>query len=248
MVSETIPRKEDEAWIQRPTQGQRKRPKGIRRKTLFQEEERQIKPRRRHHRRLVSRRTMARRFLAWSWDYAEESYAAKCKGKKGKRGKGKGKYGKDGKDGKGGSKDGVANLADAAQGSASTAATTTFFVDHSNFYNLSFIFMATENHEAFITQPLTPTSMVLDLGCTRAMTSRVAAQDMMKFCGQNKDCGAGCHTAETQSQFTFANSESTKCRQKLIICMYDREFSVQSTKFDIAEQGHVPTLMALRQM
>ena len=70
----------------------------------------------------------------------------------------------------------------------------------------------------------------------------------MKFCGQNKDCGAGCHAAETQSQFTFANSESTKCRQKLIICMYDREFSVQSTKFDIAEQGHVPTLMALRQM
>ncbi|CAE7860370.1 unnamed protein product [Symbiodinium necroappetens] len=127
-------------------------------------------------------------------------------------GKGKGKYGKDGKDGKGGSKDGAANLADAAQGSTSTAAATTFVVDHSNFYNLSF--MATENHEAFITQPLTPTSMVLDLGCTRDMTSRVATQDMMKFCDPNK---------------------STKRKQKLVICMYDREFSVQSTEFDIVE-------------
>ena len=181
----------------------------------------------------------------WSWDYAEESYEAKGKGKKGKKGNGKGKYGKDGKDG-GGSKDGAANLADAAQGSASAAAATTFFTDHTNFYNLSF--MATENNEAFITQPLTPTSMALDLGCTRAMTSRVAAQDLMKFCDQNKDCGSWYQAAETQSQFTFANSESTKCKQQLVICMYGREFSVQSTEFDIVEQGHAPTLMSLPQM
>eukprot|EP00439_Symbiodinium_sp_Y106_P024983 s292_g3.t1 len=42
------------------------------------------------------------------------------------------------------------------------------------------------------------------------------------------------------SQFTFANSESTKCQQKLVIYMYDREYAVQSTEFDIVEQGHVP--------
>ena len=108
--------------------------------------------------------------------------------------------------------------------------------------------MATENHVAFITQPLTPTSMVMDLGCTRAMASRVAAQDLMKFCDQNKDSGIWYNVAETQSQFTFANSESTKCKQKLLICMYDREFAVQSTEFDIVEQGHVPTLMSLPQM
>ena len=182
----------------------------------------------------------------WSWDYAEESYAAKGKGKKGKKGKGKGKYGEEGKDGKGGSKDGAANLADAAQGSAAFAAATTFYTDHTNFSNFSF--MATENHEAFITQPLAPTSMVLDLGCTRAMTSRVAAQDLMKFCDQSKDCGIWYHVAETQSQFTFANSEWTKCKQKLVICMYDREFAVRSTEFDNVEQGHVPTLMSLPQM
>ena len=132
----------------------------------------------------------------WSWDYAEESYAAKGKGKKGKKGKGKGKYGKnDGKDGKGGSKDGAANLADSAQGSAAIAAATTFYTSHLHFNDFSY--MATENHEAFITQPLTPTSMVLDLGCTRAMTSRVAAQDLMKFCDQNKDCGVWYNIAES---------------------------------------------------
>ena len=88
-----------------------------------------------------------------------------------------------GKDGKGGSKDGAANLADTAQGSAAIAAAVTFYTN-TDFNDLSF--MATENHEAFITQPLTPTSMVLDLGCTRAMTSRVAAQDLMKFCDQKQ--------------------------------------------------------------
>ena len=58
--------------------------------------------------------------------------------------------------------------------------------------------------------------------------------------------------AETTSQFTwtFANSESTKCNQKLVVRMYDREYVVQSTEFDIVEQGHVPIpiLMSLPQM
>ncbi|OLP83800.1 hypothetical protein AK812_SmicGene35404 [Symbiodinium microadriaticum] len=49
----------------------------------------------------------------------------------------------------------------------------------------------------------------LNLNDFWAMTSRVAAQYLMK----------------------------NKCKQKLIICMYDREFAVQSTEFDIVEQG-----------
>ena len=71
------------------------------------------------------------------------------------------------------------------------------------------------------------------------MASRVAAQDLMKFCDDNPNCGIWYTIAETTSQFTFANSESTKCQQKLVICMYDREYAVQSTEFDIVEQGHV---------
>ena len=109
--------------------------------------------------------------------------------------------------------------------------------------------MATEEEQtSVIAQPLTPTSMVLDLGCTRAMASRVAAQDLMKFCDHNPECGIWYRIAETTSQFTFANSESTKCNQKLVVCMYDKEYVVQSTEFDIVEQGHVPILRSLPQM
>ena len=143
------------------------------------------------------------------------------------------------------SKDGTAQLADAAQSSTTTA--TTFYVDHLNSLDLSFM-ATTEEQTSFIAQPLTPTSMVLDLGCTRAMASRMAAQDLMKFCDQNPDCGIWYYIAETTSQFTFANSESTKCNQKLVACMYDREYVVQSTEFDIVEQGHGPILMSLPQM
>eukprot|EP00439_Symbiodinium_sp_Y106_P009373 s8927_g1.t1 len=129
-----------------------------------------------------------------------------------------------------------------------TTAATTFFSEYIN--PLNFSLMATEDktEEAFISQPLTPTAMVLDLGCTRAMASRVAAQDLMKFCDDNPNCGIWYTIAETTSQFTFANSESTKCQQKLVIYMYDREYTVQSTEFDIVEQGYVPILMSLPQM
>ena len=181
----------------------------------------------------------------WSWYESEEDYAAKGKGKKGKKGKGKGKFGQEGKDGKSDSKDGAAQLADAAQSGTTTA--TTFYIDHMNPSSFSFM-VTSEEQTSFIAQPLTPTSMVLDLGCTRAMASRVAAQDLMKFCDQNSNCGIWYQIAETTSQFTFANSESTKCNQKLVVCMYDWEYVVQSTEFDIVEQGHVPILMSLPQM
>ena len=102
--------------------------------------------------------------------------------------------------------------------------------------NLSFM-ATTEEQTSFIAQPLTPTAMVLDLGCTRAMASRVDAQDLMKFCDQNSNCGIWYQIVETTSQFSNANSESTKCNQKLVVCMYDREYVVQSTEFDIVEQG-----------
>ena len=249
MVPAMLPRSQDEAQIQRPPQRQKGR-QGIQRKALLQEEERQKKGRSN----LADDQTDAwqpdgqwedsqwqdQYWDDWSWYESEESYAAKGKGKKGKKGKGKGKCGKDGKDGKSG-KDGQAELAVSPQ--SSTTAAATFFVEHVNPLNFSFV--ATENkidkiEQAFISQHLTPTAMVLDLGCTRAMASRVAVQDLMKFCDHNPNCGIRYTIAETASQFTFANSESTKCNQKLIVCRYDREYAVRSTEFDIVEQGHVP--------
>ena len=109
--------------------------------------------------------------------------------------------------------------------------------------------MATpESETSYLTHSLTPTSMVLDLGCTRAMTSWRAAKDLMEFCDKNPDCGLWYRLDQTTSQFTFANSESASCKQKIVVCMYDVDYAVQSTEFDIVEQGEVPTLMSLPQM
>ena len=197
---------DDERIQRRPLPRKRQGRQGIRRKPLLQKQGRQVESCRRSDRCLASRRTMGQdqSWDDWSWYESEEGYAAKQKGKKGKKGKGKGKFGKDGKDGKSGSKDGAAQLADAAQSSTATA--TTIYVDHMNPLNFSFM-ATTEKQTSCIAQPLTPTSMVLDLGCTRAMASRVAAQDLMKFCDQNPDCGIWYQIAETASQFTFANSD-----------------------------------------
>ena len=99
----------------------------------------------------------------WQWQEASwDEYAAKGKGKKGKKGKCKGKGGKDGR--KMISNDGTANLADEpAQNSSATIA-------HS--------FTASSVGEAYLAQPLTPASMAMDLGCTRAMVSRASAQNL----------------------------------------------------------------------
>ena len=111
------------------------------------------------------------------------------------------------------------------------------------------VYMATpESETSYLTHALTPTSMVLDLGCTRAMTSWRAAKDLMEFCDKNPDCGLWYRLDQTTSQFTFANSESASCKQKIVVCMYDVDYAVQSTEFDIVEQGEVPTLMSLPQM
>ena len=111
------------------------------------------------------------------------------------------------------------------------------------------IFVATpETETSYLTHALTPTSMVLDLGCTRAMTSWRAAKDLMKFCDQNPACGLWYRLDQTTSQFTFAISESASCKQKIVVCVCDVDYVAQSTEFDIAEQGEVPTLMSSPEM
>ena len=42
--------------------------------------------------------------------------------------------------------------------------------------------------------------------------------------------------------------DSQKTFDPRVVCMYDKEYVVQSTEFDIVEQGHVPILMSLPQM
>ena len=70
----------------------------------------------------------------------------------------------------------------------------------------------------------------------------------MEFCDAHPDCGLWYRLDHTTSEFIFANSESASCIQKIVVCMYDRDYAVQSAEFDLVEQGEVPILMSLRQM
>ena len=186
------------------------------------------------------------------------------KGKKGKKGKNKGKCSSKHGEGDGG-KDHFANTASETPQPSSSTTHQTFFAmnaDYDFFRDFESkedlhvphdpcvqSFMSVPEDEfSYLTHALTPTSMVLDLGCTRAMASKRAAQGLMEFCDAHPDCGLWYRLDQTTSQFTFANSESASCKQKILVCMYDRDYAIQSTEFDIVEQGEVPILMSLTQM
>ena len=105
-----------------------------------------------------------------------------------------------------------------------------------------------EEGVAFHTEnQMPPTVAILDLGCTRAMGSRNAVNAFCDYV-DNNDCGLWYKIEPTSSRFFFANSQQTKCTEKLVIHMYDKSWSVHTTEFDIAEEGNVPLLMSLPQM
>ena len=105
-----------------------------------------------------------------------------------------------------------------------------------------------EEGVAFHTEnQMPPTVAILDLGCTRAMGSRNAVNAFCDYV-DNNDCGLWYKIEPTSSRFFFANSQQTKCTEKLVIYMYDKSWSVHTTEFDIVEEGNVPLLMSLPQM
>ena len=105
-----------------------------------------------------------------------------------------------------------------------------------------------EEGVAFHTEnQMPPTVAILDLGCTRAMGSRNAVNAFCDYV-DNHDCGLWYKIEPTSSRFFFANSQQTKCTEKLVIHMYDKSWSVRTTEFDIVEEGNVPLLMSLPQM
>ena len=53
---------------------------------------------------------------------------------------------------------------------------------------------------------------------------------------------------QARDSFFFANSQQSKCAEKLVIFMYDKGWNTQFTEFDIVEEGDVPLLMSLPQM
>ena len=79
-----------------------------------------------------------------------------------------------------------------------------------------------EEGVAFHTEnQMPPTVAILDLGCTRAMGSRNAVSAFCDYL-DNHDCGLRYTIEETSSRFFFANSQQTKCTEKLVIHMYDK--------------------------
>ena len=105
-----------------------------------------------------------------------------------------------------------------------------------------------EGGVAFHTEnQMPPTVAILDLGCARAMGSRNAVNAFCDYVDKH-DCGLRYKIEETRSRFFFANSQQTKCTEKLVIHMYDKAWNVHTTEFDIVEEGNVPPLMSLPQM
>ena len=92
-----------------------------------------------------------------------------------------------------------------------------------------------------------PTVAILDLGCTRAIGSRNAVNAFGDYVDKH-DCGLWYKIEQTSSSLFLANSQQTKCTEKLVIHMYDKSWSVHTTEFDIVEEGNVPLLMSLPQM
>ena len=109
--------------------------------------------------------------------------------------------------------------------------------------------LACEKGLAFHTEnSAPPTVCILDLGCTRAMGSRRAVEAFCRYVDSHPNSGLWYEIQPTSSRFFFANSQQSKCTEKLVIFMYDHGWNTQFTEFDIVEEGDVPLLMSLPQM
>ncbi len=88
-----------------------------------------------------------------------------------------------------------------------------------------------------------PTYVIIDLGCTKAMGSRPA---IMRFVKAARAAGMHIEFLPSTSNFSFANSQRSQCREKIRIWFNTTPPSW--TEFDIVEEGNVPLLMSLGQM
>ena len=85
-----------------------------------------------------------------------------------------------------------------------------------------------------------PTVCILDLGCLRAMGSRKAVDAFCRYVGSHPNSGLWYEIHPTSSRLFFANSQQSKCTEKIVIFMYDHGWNSQFTAFDIVEEGDVP--------
>ena len=71
-------------------------------------------------------------------------------------------------------------------------------------------FKSEETSESCLPHALKSTSMVLDIGCTSAVTSRPGAKDFMAYVDHHPGSGLWYELRPTNSHFSFANSEMRK--------------------------------------
>ena len=100
---------------------------------------------------------------------------------------------------------------------------------------------ACENGPSFhIGNSTPPTLCILDLGCTRAMGSRKAVDALCSHVDSHPNSGLWYEVQPTSSRCFFANSQQSKCTDKIVIFMYDHGWNAQFTEFDIVKEGDVP--------
>ena len=80
------------------------------------------------------------------------------------------------------------------------------------------------------------------------MGSRKAVDAFCRNVGSHPNSGLWYEIHPTSSRFFFANSQQSKCTEKIVIFMYDHGWNSKFTEFDIVEEGDVPLLMSLPQM
>ena len=97
-----------------------------------------------------------------------------------------------------------------------------------------------EGGVAFHTEnQMPPTVAILDLGCARAMGSRNAVNAFCDYVDKH-DCGLWYKIEENKVKtISFANSQQTKCTEKLVIHMYDKAWNAHTTEFDIVKEMYL---------
>ena len=80
------------------------------------------------------------------------------------------------------------------------------------------------------------------------MGSRKDIDAFCRYVNSHPNSGLWYEIHPTSSRFFFANSQQSKCTEKIVIFMHDHGWNSQFTEFDIVEEGDVPLLMSLPQM
>jgi len=89
-----------------------------------------------------------------------------------------------------------------------------------------------------------PIHVILDLGCTRAMGSRLAINALIAAAPHYN---MWTELLPSKGTFSFANSQTSQVRQKCRVWFPTADEPIW-TDFDIVEEGSVPLLMSLAQM